>query len=99
MVVMTLGARGTLAADNSALYRMPAFNVTPVDTTAAGDAFVGAFAVALAESGSLVDAIKWGSAAGALATTLAGAQPSLPTRARMLELLRQQVIELQRLPE
>jgi len=54
--------------------------VTPVDTTAAGDAFVGAFAAALAEGKPLEQAALWGNAAGALATTGLGAQPSLPTR-------------------
>lgn len=98
VVIITLGSRGTLAADRSVLYRMPAFDVTPVDTTAAGDAFVGAFAVALAKSGALVDAIRWGSAAGALATTQAGAQPSLPSRARIADLLGQQSLEPYRLP-
>ena len=54
--------------------------MTPVDTTAAGDAFVGGFAVALAEGKSLAEAVRWGNAAGALAATQLGAQPSLPTR-------------------
>ena len=47
---------------------------------AAGDAFVGGFAVALAEGKSMTEAIRWGNAAGALATTRLGAQPSLPMR-------------------
>jgi ribokinase len=51
-----------------------------VDTTAAGDAFVGGFAVALAEGKTPLEAARWGNAAGALATTKMGAQPSLPTR-------------------
>jgi ribokinase len=51
-----------------------------VDTVAAGDAFVGAFAVALAEGKSVRDAAAFGNAAGALAVTRAGAQPSLPNR-------------------
>jgi len=63
--------------------------VTPVDTTAAGDAFVGGFAVALAEGRSLTDAVHWGNAAGALATTKLGAQPSLPAR-RAVEALMDQ---------
>jgi len=64
----------------------PAFRVTPVDTTAAGDAFVGGFAVALAEGKPLADAVRWGNAAGALATMQPGAQPSLPSR-QLLEIL------------
>jgi ribokinase len=86
MVILTLGERGALLAQAGATELVPAFEVTPVDTTAAGDAFVGGFAVALAEGESLAEAVRWGNAAGALATTKLGAQPSLPTR-RDLEVL------------
>jgi ribokinase len=79
-VVLTLGERGALLVGEEQREFIPAFEVTPVDTTAAGDAFVGGFAVALAEGRSLADAVRWGNAAGALATTKLGAQPSLPTR-------------------
>jgi ribokinase len=51
-----------------------------VDTTAAGDAFVAGLAVALAEGQGLYEAVRWGNAAGGLATTVLGAQTSLPTR-------------------
>jgi ribokinase len=54
--------------------------VDAVDTVAAGDAFNGALAVALAEGHTLSDAVRWGSAAGALAVTRVGAQDSMPTR-------------------
>jgi ribokinase len=79
-VILTLGEQGALLARKDRVEHFPAFNVTPVDTTAAGDAFVGGFAVALAEGKSLAEAVRWGNAAGALATTKLGAQPSLPTR-------------------
>jgi ribokinase len=85
-VVLTLGERGALLVGEGKKELISAFEVTPVDTTAAGDAFVGGFAVALAEGRSLADAVHWGNAAGALATTRLGAQPSLPTR-RMVEAL------------
>lgn len=87
-VILTLGERGALltGATKSQLY--PAFKVNPVDTTAAGDAFMGAFAVALGEGKSIPDAIRFGNAAGALATTRLGAQPSLPTRAEVETLIR-----------
>jgi ribokinase len=69
-----------LLAQEEGVSLFPAFQVTPVDTTAAGDAFMGGFAVALAEGQALEDAVRWGNAAGALATTKLGAQPSLPVR-------------------
>jgi ribokinase len=79
-VILTLGDRGALLAQERGAELFPAFDVTPMDTTAAGDAFVGGFAVALAEDKSLAEAVRWGNAGGALATTKLGAQPSLPTR-------------------
>lgn len=86
-VVLTLGARGALLAQAQGQAYFPAFPVTPVDTTAAGDAFVGGLAVALAEGRPLAEAVRWGNAAGALATTRLGAQPSLPDRPAVLALL------------
>lgn len=61
--------------------------VTATDTVAAGDAFNGALAVALAEGRPINDAIRWGLAAGACAVTKVGAQPSMPTREDVMELL------------
>jgi ribokinase len=86
-VILTLGERGALLAQAAGATHVPAFEVAPVDTTAAGDAFVGGFAVALAEEKPLVEAVRWGNAAGALATTRMGAQPSLPTRQAVERLL------------
>jgi ribokinase len=79
-VILTLGERGALLAQVGGTQVFPAFMVTAVDTTAAGDAFMGGLAVALAEGHSLAESIRWGNAAGALAATRLGAQPSLPTR-------------------
>ena len=80
-VVLTLGAAGALLVpahgEPTSVY---AFTVPVVDTTAAGDAFVGAFAVAIADGLPAETALRRGNAAGALAVTRAGAQPSLPTR-------------------
>ena len=86
-VILTLGGRGAMLACEEGAELFPAFEVDPVDTTAAGDAFVGSFAVALAEGRSLPEAVRWGNAAGALATTRLGAQPSLPARRAVAELL------------
>ena len=97
-VILTLGERGALLARGSEMEHYPAFRVTPVDTTAAGDAFVAAFATAYAEGKPLSEAVRWGNAAGALATTVLGAQPSLPNRARLEALLSTGIVEEQGLP-
>jgi ribokinase len=86
-VILTLGDRGALLAREGGAEVFPAFDVTPVDTTAAGDAFVGGLAVALAEGRALAEAVRWGNAAGALATTTLGAQTSLPTREALEKML------------
>lgn len=85
VVVITLGARGALAWDGGAVLRVPAIPVEPVDTTAAGDAFVAALAVAQAHGLDLLSSLHEASAAGALATQKLGAQPSLPTRPELEE--------------
>ena len=79
-VIVTLGEKGALVVTADNEMRVPAFVVAAVDTTAAGDAFTGALAVALAERISLDDAIGLANAAGALAVTRPGAQPSLAKR-------------------
>jgi len=79
-LIITLGHNGTRVVAEGADRHLPAHEVTAVDTTAAGDAFNGALAVALAEEKPLFEAVKYGMAAGALAVTKRGAQPSLPTR-------------------
>lgn len=85
-VVMTLGERGALVFADGRQVSVPSYPVQVVDTTAAGDAFVAAFAVALTEGKSPVAAARWGCAAGALACTVLGAQPSLPRREAVLAL-------------
>lgn len=86
-LIVTLGEQGVLIAEGQRQTRLPAHPVEVVDTTAAGDAFVGAFAVALTEGLSTLQAATWGNAAGALAVTRRGAQPSLPNRAELDEFL------------
>ena len=80
VVVITLGARGLVWAGAEGEGYLPAFAVQAVDTTAAGDAFVGGLAAALAAGEPFAAALKYGSAAGALAATRPGAQPSLPRK-------------------
>ena len=79
-VVITLGSQGAVAVTHSSQYVVPSFPVTPIDPTGAGDAFVGSFAAALAQEMPLESALRFASAAGALAATVAGAEPSLPNR-------------------
>ena len=79
-VIITWGERGALLADPAGERLIPSYPVGVVDTTAAGDAFNGALAVALGEGKEIEDAVAFANVAGALATTRAGAQPSLPWR-------------------
>ncbi len=85
--VLTLGERGSFLASPEEEVWQTAFKIKPVDTTAAGDAFVGGFAVGLGEGRPAAEALAWGNAAGALAATKLGAQPSLPGREDMIALL------------
>jgi ribokinase len=83
-VVVTLGAQGVcvLAGDEPAAH-WPAERVTAVDTTAAGDTFIGALAARLAGGVDPPDAIRFAQRAAALSVTRAGAQPSIPTLAEL----------------
>ncbi|MGC9357342.1 MAG: ribokinase, partial [Anaerolineae bacterium] len=88
VVVVTLGGEGALVLSDEGLKRVPSFPTEVVDTTAAGDAFMGGVAAALIEGVPLEEAVCWGNAAGSLACNHLGAQPSLPTR----EALRQRLM-------
>jgi ribokinase len=79
-MIVTLGANGALIVSREMTKHVPSFPVKAVDTTAAGDAFIGGFASALLQNRPLEAAVRYGCACGALAATKFGAQPSLPTR-------------------
>ena len=79
IAVITLGSRGCVVCDESDNPRqVPPFPVTAVDTTAAGDAFAGALGFCLALGQPILEALRFASAAGALAATRHGAQPAMP---------------------
>lgn len=86
-VLLTMGRQGTLLDQADGHQSIEAFEVNTVDTTAAGDAFAGAFAVAWAESEDVAAAVRFGNAAGALAASRHGAQDSLATREQIESLL------------
>lgn len=89
VVIITLGPSGCLVSCEQGIYRLDGFPVEPVDTTAAGDSFAGALATALGEGMRITEAAVFANAAGALATTIAGAQPSLPRREAVDDFLAQ----------
>ena len=87
VAVITLGEMGAAWATRDKLGHAPPFVVEATDTTGAGDAFVGALAVALAEGMGLPEALEFANAAGALATTEVGARPLVFTRENVAKLL------------
>jgi ribokinase len=79
-VVVTLGAKGAALHTAEGTHHVAPFEVTPLDTTGAGDTFSGALCARLAAGDDLATAARFASAAGALCTTKAGAVPSIPHR-------------------
>lgn len=79
-VIVTMGDRGSFLISETLHTHIPAYPVRAVDTTAAGDAYVAAFAVGKTQGMSDVEAAKFASKAAAITVTREGAQPSLPTR-------------------
>jgi len=91
-VIVTLGSKGALVVSDKQATYVDTFKVNVVDTTAAGDAFIGGFATALLQDQSLEASVRYGCACGALATTKFGAQPSLPTKEEVENFLNQSPI-------
>ncbi|MDW6093259.1 aminoimidazole riboside kinase [Vibrio rhizosphaerae] len=93
LIVITLGADGTLIVSQGEQIKVPSRPVNVVDTTGAGDAFVGGMLCRLAEfeqwknRDTIVDAVTWGNCCGGLATTQKGAMTALPHRHELLELI------------
>ncbi len=86
-VIVTLGGKGALIVNTETCKQVDTYLVNVVDTTAAGDAFIGGFATSLLENKSLEEAVRFGCACGALAVTKFGAQPSLPTKEEVEKLI------------
>jgi len=87
-VLLKLGSRGCFVSTAEIAEQVPTFEVNAVDTTAAGDCFNGAFAVALVEGLPIIDAVRFANAAAALSVTRRGAQNSLPSRSEVDALCR-----------
>jgi len=93
-VLVKLGGKGCLVATKKKIILVPAFPVKAVDSTAAGDAFAGAFALALASGKEVVSAVRFASAAAAISVTRLGAQTSLPGRQELENFLRERNVTL-----
>ncbi|PWB72526.1 MAG: ribokinase [Anaerolineales bacterium] len=79
-VIVTLGEKGALLVTGGQTTHINSYKVDVVDTTAAGDAFIGGFATSVLQNKSLEESVRFGCACGALTATKFGAQPSLPTK-------------------
>ena len=86
-VIITLGSQGALVLDSSGSELVSGFKINPVDTTAAGDIFNGALAVAIAESKNIFEAVKFANAAAALSVAKIGALSSAPNRDEILKFM------------
>jgi ribokinase len=86
-IIITMGEKGAFCSTPDDSFSVPAIRTRAIDTVAAGDAFNGALAAALASGKTLREAVQWGTIAGSLAVTKSGAQASLPDKASFLEAL------------
>jgi ribokinase len=92
-VAVKMGEDGSLLVTRAGAWHFPAYEVKAVDATAAGDAFTAALATALGEGMELPRAMRFANAAGALAVTIFGAQPSMPTRAQVEKMMGSQKLK------
>ena len=93
-VIVTLGAQGSLCVSGDDVVMVPGFQVEVVDTTGAGDCFVGALAASIASNQNLVDALYFANAAAALSVQKEGASPSMPEYAEVEAFLKQKYSKL-----
>lgn len=85
-IILTLGENGSIYHGDSVIV-VPAFNVEVVDTTAAGDTFIGGIVSALVHKKTIAEALKFASAAAAITITKEGAQQSIPTYKQVIEFM------------
>jgi sulfofructose kinase len=90
VAAVTRGGKGTLWLDEHGFHHLPAFTVEVVDTTGAGDVFHGAYALAMAEGQSVVQAMRFASAVAALKCTRRGGRAGIPSRAEVEDFLARQ---------
>ncbi len=86
-VIITVGDKGSYFVNKNVEIQVSAYKVKAVDSTAAGDSFIGAFAYGLANDASIQESLSYASAVSALAVTKMGAQPSLPSRSEVDDFL------------
>ncbi|MGQ9610926.1 MAG: PfkB family carbohydrate kinase [bacterium] len=86
-VIITMGKRGAMLITESECELIPGFKVEAIDTTAAGDAFNGGLAYAIASQKSVKDAVRFANAVAALSVTKMGAQPSMPFKSEVDEFI------------
>lgn len=97
LVVITLGSMGAVALTPDSAVYVPAYEVHAVDTTAAGDAFIGALAASLIQHKGLEESVMFASAAGALAVTRVGAQSSIPMLDEVMAFLEKRSVSIKTL--
>lgn len=85
--VITLGKKGSVTLADRRVVRVPAYKVPAVDSTGAGDAYLGVLAGRLCDGSSLIEGMRYATAASALAVQKAGAQQSMPTQAQIQEFI------------
>lgn len=88
--VVTLGSRGSICCTGEEVWHIPSYPIQVVDSTAAGDAYTGAMAAALAEGRTLRDSLIFATAAAAITVTREGAQPALAWREEVEEFMRKE---------
>ena len=84
LIILTLGSKGVAYMENGKVVSIPALKVKAVDTTAAGDTFIGYFLASISKSGNIGDAIKLACKASALCVTRRGAADSIPNLSEVM---------------